>query len=449
MLADTGSIRFDAQRVSRRTWLRVEALACGGLTLADYLRWRALAADPSPGAAPADLRDAPAVIHVFMGGGPSHIDLYDLKPEAPAEIRGEFRPIRTKVTGVHVSEHLPRLAGVLEHVAIVRSVAHGTASHLPASHWMMTGYQPSPSTTTNVNPYAGAVAARLRGANVEGLPAYVSIPRRQLLGGAAYLGPACNPFTTESDPNSATYAVRNLKFPAGIDVERLRDREGLLLRLDRLRAQLDRGGELAGLDKFSRAALEMVTSSRAQEAFDIARESVATREWYGRTQAGQSCLLARRLVEAGATFVTVLSGGEWDTHSNNFSTLKDRSLPPVDRALAALVGDLHQRGLDRRVLLLVSGEFGRTPKINVQAGRDHWPGAFSVLFAGGGLRVGQVVGATDAHAMYPVTRAYSPGDVLATVYRFLGIDTAHEFHDHSGRPMRVLNEGEPIGELVG
>jgi hypothetical protein len=429
------------RHLSRRTVLRIGSLALGGFTVADLLRCRAQAGDGQPA------RDT-AVIQVFMGGGPSHIDLYDLKPDAPAEIRGEFRPISTSLPGVYVSEHLPNLAKALTNVAIVRSVTHANAGHLPASHWMMTGYQPPQSTTTNVNPSLGAVVARTRGPNVTGMPAYVSIPRRQLLGAAAYLGPAYNPFTTESDPNSANYAVRNLSVPDGIDAPRLEDRRALLARLDRMRSSTDRYGELAGLDKFSRAAMDIITGSRAQQAFDIAREPSAVRDRYGRTPAGQGCLLARRLVEAGVTFVTVLSGGEWDTHRDNFRILKNRSLPPIDRALAALVFDLYERGLERRVLLVVTGEFGRTPKINQYAGRDHWPGAFSVLFAGGGLRVGQVVGATDRRAMFPTTRPYSPGDVLATVYNFLGIDPSREFHDRSGRPLRILGEGRPIAQLI-
>jgi len=314
---------------------------------------------------------------------------------------------------------------------------------------MMTGYQSPPSTTSNVNPSCGAIVARLRGANVAGLPAYVSIPRRQLLGSSAYLGPAYNPFTIESDPNSPAYAVRNLKLPGGMSVARLEDRQGLLRHFDHLRREADREAEFAAIDKFSHQALDMVTSTRAQQAFDLNREPAAMRDRYGRTSAAQGCLLARRLVEAGVTFVTVLSGGAWDTHVNNFSILKNNSLPLVDRALAALVSDLHERGLNRRVMVMIYGEFGRTPAINVQAGRDHWPGAFSVLFSGGGLRIGQVVGGTDSHGMHPITHAYSPGDVLATLYSFLGIDTGREFHDHSGRPIRILNEGRPIPELLG
>ncbi len=423
--------------VSRRTMLRIGSLALGHLTLSDCLRARAAAAKPPE----------TAVIHVFMGGGPSQIDLYDLKPDAPAEIRGEFRPISTAVPGVQLCEHLPHLAGALKYVTIVRSVSHLEPSHLPASHWMMTGHRPPPSTTKNVNPSCGSVVAQARGANVQGLPAYVSIPRRQLLGAAAFLGSAYNPFTIESDPNAEQYKVRNLDFPSAMSVTRLADRAALLHKLDRLRRDSDRAGEFLAIDKFSREAIELVSGAEARQAFDLSREPTAMREFYGRTSAGQGCLLARRLVEAGVTFVTVLSGGEWDTHADNFSVLKNKSLPLVDRALAALVTDLYQRGLDRRVLLLVSGEFGRTPQINPQAGRDHWPGAFSVLFAGGGMNVGRVIGATDRQAMYPVTHPYSPGDVLATVYDFLGIDTKQVFPDRLGRPVPILPAGQPIAEL--
>jgi Protein of unknown function (DUF1501) len=429
--------------MTRRAALQVGALALGSFTLADYLRCQAQDATSHRSDGPT------AVIQVFMGGGPSHIDLYDMKPEAPAEIRGEFRPIATDVAGVEICEHLPHLARAMKHVALVRSASHRNASHLPASHWMMTGYEPPPSTTANLNPSCGALVSRLRGPNVAGLPAYVSIPKRQLLGGAAYLGSAYNPFTIGSDPNSPRYTVQDLTLPGGVSISRLQDREGLLRHFDDLRRDADREAEFANVDKFSHEALEIVTSPRAQAAFDLRREPKAMRERYGRTSAGQGCLLARRLVEAGVTFVTVLSGGAWDTHTNNFTTLKNNCLPLVDRALAALVGDLHERGLDRRVLVLICGEFGRTPAVNPLAGRDHWPGAFSVLFAGGGLKVGQVVGATDEHAAHPITHAYSPADILATLYDFLRIDTRREFQDHSGRPFRVLQDGQPIPELVG
>jgi hypothetical protein len=426
--------------VSRRTWLRLGSLGLGAFTVADFLRCRAADASAKAGET--------AVIQVFMGGGPSHIDLFDLKPNAPVETRGEFRPIATAVPGIQICEHLPHLARAIRHFALVRSVSHRDASHLPASHWMMTGHQAPASTRSNVNPSCGSIVAKTRGPNASGLPAYVGIPKRQLLGGSAYLGPAYNPFTIESDPNAPTYAVRDLKIPGGMDVSRLHDREALLQRLDGLQSSADRASQFASVDRFSREALEMVAGSRAQEAFDLRRESAETRDRYGRTTAGQGFLLARRLVEAGVTFVTVLPGGGWDTHVNNFSILKKSCAPLIDRALAALVSDLYERGLDRRVLVLISGEFGRTPTINAQAGRDHWPGAFSTLFAGGGMRVGQVVGATDRRGRYPITHAYGPGDVLATVYHFLGIDPRAQFLDRSGRPISVLNEGRPIPELL-
>jgi hypothetical protein len=433
-------------KISRRTALRVGSLALGGLSLADLLRNRAVAVEATAGSKQSTRPTA--VIQVFMGGGPSHIDLYDLKPDAPAELRGEFRPISSRLPGVQLGELVPGLAGVMDRIALVRSVSHTNASHLPASHWMMTGYEPPPGSSGNINPACGANVARARGANELGMPAYVSIPRRQLLGGPAYHGVAYNPFTTDSDPVDKNFAVRNLQMPQGLNVSRLNDRQTLLASFDRMRADLDSRGDLAGTDRFGRQALEIITSPKAQAAFDMNREDEATRERYGRTSVGQRCLLARRLVEAGVTFVTVLSGGEWDTHTNNFEILK-RDVPPVDRAVSALIADLYQRGLDRQVLLIVYGEFGRTPKINPQAGRDHWPGAFSVLFSGGCLRVGQVLGATDSHAAYPTSDPYTPGDVLSTMYRFLGIDIAHEFYDRAGRPLRILPEGRPIEALLG
>jgi hypothetical protein len=433
-------------KMSRRTALRLGSLALGGLSLADLLRSRAIAGEISAATTPSTRPTA--VIQVFMGGGPSHIDLYDLKPDAPAELRGEFRPICSRLPGVQLGELVPGLAGVMDRIALVRSVSHTNASHLPASHWMMTGYEPPPGSSGNINPACGANVARARGANEPGMPAYVSVPRRQLLGGPAYHGVAYNPFTTDSDPVDKNFAVRNLQMPQGLDISRLNNRQTLLASFDRMRADLDNRGDLAGTDRFGRQALEIITSPKAQAAFDMNREDDATRERYGRTSVGQRCLLARRLVEAGVTFVTVLSGGEWDTHTNNFEILK-RDVPPVDRAVSALIADLYQRGLDRQVLLIVYGEFGRTPKINPQAGRDHWPGAFSVLFSGGGLRVGQVLGATDSHAAYPISDPYTPGDVLSTMYKFLDIDVAHEFYDRAGRPLRILPEGRPIEALLG
>lgn len=428
--------------LGRRAFLKVGSLALGGMTLADELCRRALAGETGS--------EPTAVIQISMGGGPSHIDMYDLKPNAPREIRGEFQPISTSLPGFQICEHLPYQSKIMDKVAIVRSVHHGNASHLPASHWMMTGHNPTAATTRNINPSIGSVVSRLRGSNHPVMPAYVSIPRRQSLGASGFLGPAFNPFTTESDPSKSDFNVMNLKIPDGMTLARLEDRRELRKSFDRLREDIDVHQEFDGINRFTRQAMEMVTSDRAVNAFDLTQEDPRVRESYGPWSVGQGCLLARRLVEAGVTFVTVLSGGDWDTHANNFSVLKENCLPRVDQAIAALVADLYDRGLDRRVMVVAYGEFGRTPQINKDGGRDHWPGASCVLFSGGGLKVGQIIGETDPNGAFPITQRYSPGDVLSTVYRFLKINTQHVFQDPNAlRPMHVLPEGTPIQELIG
>jgi len=425
--------------VTRRDLLKVGTLALGGLALPELLRRRAAA-----GGTGGDT----AVILIWLTGGPSHIDTYDMKPRAPAEYRGAFRPIETAVPGIAICEHLPRQAQVMDKLAIVRSACHTEPGHGRGMHWLRTGYRPAIDVSDNIYPSCGSVVARLRGANRAGIPPYVTVPKTQPFTKAAYLGAAYNPFSPESDPNSDRYEVRNLQLPGRIDRGRFEGRRNLLADLDGLRRDLDTEGTMAGLDRFYAEALAMVTSDQARAAFDIKREDPALRAAYGRNDLGQSCLLARRLVEAGVTFVSVMAAQNWDTHANNFNDLKTRLLPAYDQAVAALVTDLDRRGLSRRVLVLALGEFGRTPRINKDAGRDHWPGAMSVLFAGGGLRMGQVVGATDAHAESPTSRPFSPASVLATVYHVLGIDIHETFHDTTQRPMPVLNEGSPIEELI-
>ena len=424
---------------SRRSFLQVGALAVGGLTLPGVLRARA--AQPAA--------NKKSVILIWQAGGPSHIDMYDLKPNAPAEVRGEFKPIPTNVTGIQIGEHLPLQAKVFDKLSVVRSAYHTNAGHGMGSQWMQTGYQATIEVNDNIYPSTGSVVAKMRGPNDPGLPAYVNVPRQAPFGKAAYLGASFNPFSPDSNPNEAGYQVKNLKLPGRVDPARLDRRKQLLQDLDTIRRDIDTKGDLEGLDTFYRDGLEMVTNAKAQTAFDVNKEPVKLRDRYGRNDLGQSCLLARRLVESGVTFVTVQAGGGWDTHGNNFTELKRRLLPQFDMAVAALVEDLHDRGLQNDVLVMAMGEFGRTPKINGGAGRDHWPGAMSVLYAGGGLKMGQAIGTTNALAEYPTSKPYTPGCVLSTMYHVLGIDHKHAFFDHAQRPLPILSEGDPIKELIG
>jgi hypothetical protein len=427
--------------VTRRGFLRVGALGLAGLTMADHLKLKAAAVGAGGST------DDTAIIFCWLGGGASHIDMYDLKPDAPAEFRGEFRPIETSVSGVHIGEHLPLQARLMDKISVVRSVTHTNAGHGMGNHWMMTGYVPTIEINDNLNPSAGSVVAKVRGANAPQMPAYVCLPSPPPAANAAYLGVACNPFSPGGDPNNEGFQVRDLVRPWRVDLERFKDRRQLLGGLDRMRRDVDLKGEAEGYDSFYRDAFEIVTGDRCRHAFEIQKEDPRLRDRYGRDSWGQSALLARRLVESGVTFVTVNMGG-WDTHNNNFNELKTRLLPRYDQALAALVQDLHDRGLDKKVLVVTYGEFGRTPRINSTAGRDHWPGAASVVFAGGGLKMGRMIGTTDGRAEYPRTGAVGPQDVLATMYHVLGIDYRREFYDAAQRPLKILNDGKPIEDLI-
>lgn len=438
-----GSTNRTCDGVSRRNFLRVGSLAVGGLSLPQLLRHEAAAKETGTSA------KRRAVILVWQAGGPSHLDMYDLKPTAPAEYRGEFKPIPTNVPGIDVGEHLPLQAAMFDKFSVVRSAFHTNAGHGMGSQWMLTGYQPTIEVNDNIYPSCGSVVAALRGPNEPGMPAYCNVPNRLDLGKAAYLGASYNPFSPDSNPNDQGFQVRNMKLPGNLSLNRLERRQQLLGQVDTIRRDIDTKGDIVGLDKFYHDAFEMVTNEKALRAFDIHKEDPKLREKYGRNDLGQSCLLARRLVESGVTYVTVQAGGGWDTHGNNFAELKNRLLPQFDRAVAALADDLFVRGLQDEVLVMAMGEFGRTPRINPTAGRDHWPGAMSILFAGGGLQMGQTIGTTDSKAEYPTSKPYTPGCVLSTMYHTLGIDHHHVFYDNGRRPLPVLNEGQPIPELIG
>lgn len=426
--------------VSRRNFLRIGALGLAGLTLPDVLRMRAHAA--SAGARVPNT----ALIQIVLGGGPTHVDTYDLKPDAPKEFRGEFKPIPTNVPGIDICEHFPNQARVMDKLTIIRSLHHTTADHNSGQHWIMTGFPTTqPLVQTNERPSTGAIVARLRGANQPGLPPYVAIPNAPQYSQGSYLGPGNNPFDLGGDP-SGNFKVRNLDPAGGLTLPRLEDRRDLLTKLDRINRKRDASGIMEGLDRFTSQAYEMVTGPAARKAFDLSHEDPRLRDRYGRNKFGQGCLLARRLVESGVTFVTI-SEGNWDHHAQVFQQCQ-RQLPPVDQGLAALVSDIYDRGLADRVMVLMWGEFGRAPRISGQAGRDHWPNAMFAVVAGGGLKTGQVIGATNRKGEAPVERAMGPEDVIQTAYKVLGINTRQEFLNDAGRPMPILNTGHPIDELI-
>ena len=426
--------------VTRRSFLRVGALGMAGLALPDVLRLRAEAA--GAGKASKDT----AVIQIFLQGGPTHFETYDPKPDAPKEIRGEFKAIPTTLPGVSLSEYFPRQAKAMDKIAVIRSLHHETADHGSGTHWTMTGF-PSASAfaRTNDRPSVGSIAAKLRGPNAPGLPPYINIPGSAQYGASSYLGAGSNPFNVDSSPNGVS-RVRNLDLANGLNMARLEDRRYLLAKLDRIERERDATGLMDGIDHFTEQAYEMVTGPGARRAFQMETEDPRLRDRYGRTPIGQRCLLARRLVEAGVTFVTITEGN-WDHHGAIFQQCKTM-LPPLDHAVATLVEDIHDRGLAERVLVLVWGEFGRSPRIS-NGGRDHWPGAMSAMVAGGGLKMGQVIGATNRKGESPAERPLRPEDVIQTVYHVLGINPLHEFLNEAGRPMPVLNTGSPIAELVG
>ena len=461
--------------VSRRSVLEAGSLGLGMLGLSDMLRLRAETSQTRTASTAPDT----SIIFIWLPGGPPHMEMYDMKPEAPEEYRGVFRPVRTNVRGLDVCELLPRHTTCADRYNIIRSVAHEFADHGGGHKRFLTGRQPaSPTGFVNDAPAVGSIVAKCRERVAADLPNYVSGTEPGRAGvdvysfGAAWLGPSYTPFNVPGDPGEAGFSVRNLSVDQSLS-DRMNDRASLLRGFDRMRRSIDESGVMEAMDQFNQQAMSMLTSDRARRAFDLSEESPELRDRYGRHCWGQRALLARRLVEAGCSFVTMVmenpyqSGVEWlkagtynwDSHAVNCHLFEDAKIrfPIYDQAVTALVEDLYNRGLDRKVMLVVTGEFGRTPRINSQTGtqtgvsqpgRDHWPQAMSMLVAGGGMRTGQVIGSTNSKGEEPKERPLTPNDLWATVYRHLGIDWTQSFPDHSGRPMPILPFGEPIEELL-
>jgi Protein of unknown function (DUF1501) len=433
--------------VTRRSFLKAGFLGLAGLGLPDLLR--AQAAAESQGLAPSD--DL-SVILVWLDGGPPQHETYDPKPDAPSEFRGPLRSIDTAVPGIQLAEYLPNHARVMDKMSIIRSMYHNNGDHFAAAHWMLTGFLGSNAADMAPQyPSAASVIAKMKGSKQPGMPAYVGLPHTHSIGlspgyhGAAYLGVAYNPFSADGDPNNDQYKVPNLALPGGVDTNRLDGRRDLLHAFDTTRRDVDASGLMDGLDRFHQEAFKMVTGPAARAAFDLKKENPRLRDRYGRHTWGQSALLARRLVEAGVRFVTLTYGG-WDHHANIEAAMKNQ-LPIIDAAIGTLVDDLDQRGMLQKTIVLVMGEFGRTPRVNPTAGRDHWGEVMSVLVAGGGLAAGQIIGASSPRGEYPHDRPVSPQDLIVTLYQRLGIDPHTAFTNRSGRPIPIGSNGQVIYEL--
>jgi uncharacterized protein (DUF1501 family) len=436
--------------LQRRDFLRLGMAGLFGtsLTLPDLLRRQAEAAEQ--GLHPKEA----SLIFLFLHGGLSTLDTWDLKPSAPAEFRGEFKPIATNVPGIQIGEHLPRTAHQMDKFSLIRSFRHINSDHGPADHYIFTGYFPqagfNPSLTpNNQRPAHGAIIARKLGPRGS-VPPYVCLPKLHPSAGSAYLGASAAPFVIEADPNAPNFSVPDIVPPPAIAASRLERRKQLLAQVDRfhkaVEAQVNR--EAQSVSVFQQKAFALMTSPAAKKAFNIHAESDKLRDAYGRNSLGQSCLMARRLTEAGVRCVTI-DHSNWDTHSDNFRTLKRDLLPALDGALSTLFRDLKERGLLERTLVVVTGEFGRTPRINKDAGRDHWGPSFTVALGGGGIKGGMVVGKSDARAERPASEPFGPEDLAATMYHLLDINPEDEFYTPEGRPVKIVNNGKVIQELIG
>ncbi len=412
--------------ISRRNFLRIGAFGAS-LTLAQLLRLQVQAGSGGTTA-------RKAAIMIYLPGGPSHMDMYDLKPEAPKEFRGEFKPIATNVPGVRICEHFPLQAQMWDKLAVVRSLV-SVDEH--SDSLVMTGYSENTNRQQH-HPSAGAVISKLRGSANNDIPPFVSL--RGMMPGTepGYLGIAHRPFTPDGP------GFQNLRLPGGVDTPRLDERKELLTGFDTIRREIDTTGTMKGMDSFTTRAFDMVASGTVRRALDLSREEPRARDRY---RGVEQFLKARRLVEAGVGCVTLSIGG-WDTHSGNFKTLREQ-LPQVDRGIANLIQDLHDRGMENDVVTVMWGEFGRTPKINnSDGGRDHWSPAMSALVAGGGLKMGQAIGSTSARGEYVKDSKYTPANLLSSIYQAMGIDPSQTFTNGSGRPMYILDDRAPVVELM-
>ncbi len=438
-------------KIHRRDMLRIGVAGTlgGTLTLPELLRRQVAAADSGQAADDKDI----SLIIVFLQGGLATIDTLDLKTEAPAEFRGEFNPIETNVPGIQICEHLPALAQQADKFSLIRSFTHTNSGHGAADHYMLTGYLPTAGFNSslkpnNQRPAHGSIIARKLGPKGS-VPPYVCLPKMHNSAGSAYLGSSMAPFVVNADPNAPDFAVPDLLPPPAIDSGRLGARRELIRQIDRFQkgTEVRANRNAKALSVFQQKAFDLITSASTRAAFDIASESVESRDAYGRHSLGQSCLMARRLVEAGVRCVTI-DHTNWDTHYNNFKVLKEDLLPQLNTALPTLLRDLYDRGTLQNTLVCVMGEFGRTPRVNKNAGRDHWGPSNTILLAGGGIQGGRVVGKTNVRGEKPASDPIGPEDLAATMYRCIGIDPDDEFHTPEGRPVKIVNNGQVVSELL-
>jgi len=446
--------RTDCEGFHRRDFLTIGSAGALGLTLPGILAAEAKAKSNKE---TPDKAKAKGVILLWLAGGPATIDMWDNKPEAPEGIRGEFKSIDTSVTGMQFAETLPKMAGIGNKVTVVRSLYHTIPSHGPATVFMTTGNKP---TAALQYPSLGSAASKLLKTET-GIPPYVTFSdlRNGSAGQAGYLGTGYNPFVIEGNGNGGTkdnpkaagggFSVRGLTLKGTFTLDDLEKRDALLRKFDSGFAGLDKSNDLVdGLDQFHQQALEILKSDKTRKALDISAEKQATREMYGNTAFGQGALAARRLIENGVRFATVSLGG-WDTHGQTFTAHKTRLVPTLDQVLSALIKDLDDRGILDSTIVMCAGEFGRTPKINKNNGRDHWARSMAAVLAGGGFKKGYVHGSTDASGMAPATDPCTPDDISSTIFQQLGIDPTTELQTPTGRPVQLFREGKVVDKLIG